>query len=267
MKFRGIVICVEYDDLLQITLPSNIHYFSECCVITSLNDSRTIELCESIPNVKVFRTDAFTRYGAKFNKGLAMEEGLEFFGKSDWMVIWDADCIFPMELTLPELEVGKLYGPNRLIFDDVKKWYRNSPNHNWRIAKPTVDIEFPGFFQLFHADDPVLASTPYWYDPTFIHAGGGDCYFQQLWAPQNKVRLNFNVLHLGPRDVNWFGRTSERVDQGAVGNRVGRLSEMHRLQIFNGWRKGSIGQHFNDRIVEIESDYVWNKSNPKKVPE
>lgn len=205
---RGITICVGYDDLLRITLVRNMRHLTECWVVTAPHDLRTQLLCESIPGVKVFVTDAFYRHGAKFNKGLAMEEGFEAMGREGWIVIWDADTLFPDYMPLPDLKVGVLYSPKRLILEDPSRWH---PMFNWGEASQTTDLVFAGYFQLFNAADPRLVDKP-WYAVDYIHCGGGDFEFQNRWPVVSKQRPAFYVLHLGPRDKNWFGRTTERLD-------------------------------------------------------
>lgn len=260
---RGLVVCVGYDDLLEITLPRNMPHMKECVVVTSPEDTATHELAIDC-GAYVFKTDAFTRYGAKFNKGLAIEEALEWFGRSGWMLIWDADTLFPPQLKLDGIAPQNLYGPNRLILENPKKWF---PEFNWRNAVKTSDREFPGFFQLFHASDPHLINQRPWYDVSFTHAGGCDSYFQNLWPASNKIRLPWNVLHLGPRDRNWFGRTSPRMDDSAIPQVGERLTELNNLHGHNGWnRKRQVTvPEFKDRIIVPGypvSTYKWHNSFP-----
>ncbi len=266
---RGIVICVEYDDLLEMTLASNIRYLEECVVVTSLNDAKTVAVCDRFSNVRVHRTDAFTRHGAKFNKGLAMEEGFSVLGRDGWIVIWDADIVFP-DLGSLEIRVSPdcLYGPSRLILNDPRQ-YRIDPKSSWAAAQPTVDLEFPGFFQLFHASCPVLDGLPFWYDPTFAHAGGGDCYFQSLWSEYHRIRLPFNVLHLGPRDANWYGRTTSRLDGSSVPQSRERSIELMALKNAQGWSRKKIHKKHVDRIAVpgYVSTFKWHNSEPPKNQE
>lgn len=260
MKPRGIVICVNYDDLLSITLPLNLLHLSECCVVTSRKDIRTQELASRFPaKVELLVTDAFTRHGARFNKGLAMEEGLDFFGRHGRMLIWDADTLFPYDMSLEGFVDGNLHGAPRLIMEDAKLW---SPGLDWSKFPKTYDKELPGYFQLFDAADPVLAQRP-WYDPTFRHAGGCDSYFHDLWPKQKWTRLPFNVLHLGPRDVNWFGRASGRIDGLVLTDTERNATDCKRLRVFHGW--DSSGPQPDGHVDRVEipgfkSAYTWNKS-------
>ena len=261
-KPRGIVICVGYDDLLEITLRKNMMHLSECCVVTSLDDERTVMVAESVPGVSVFRTDAFTRHGARFNKGLAMEEGLTFFGREEGpILIWDADIIFPDEMDLEDTHSGILYGASRRIIEDPQSYV---DGFDYSSLKVESESEFAGFFQLFFPDDPNLKASEYWYDPTFSHAGGGDSYFQSLWSISSRIRLPVVCLHLGPRDTNWFGRVSKRVDGSLPDGWTERKLLMLKLRLSQGWSKIKKKIRLRDRVKVpgYKSDFIWGMSNP-----
>jgi len=209
---KGITVCVEYDDLLAITLPLNARHLSEIVVVTAPHDQRTKELVQTVPNARCFVTDAFYRQGAKFNKGAAMEEGLTFLGRTGWIIIHDADTLFPDVMPLNDIQIGNLYTPHRRMLTDPSQW---TPDFDWTTCYRTNEGEFPGYFQLFHAADPVLVERP-WYDVKWIHAGGCDSIFQDRWPIERKIRPNFEVLHLGEDGKNWFGRATKRLDGIAI---------------------------------------------------
>lgn len=245
---RAFVVCVNYCDLLRITLPRNIKHMDECLVITSPEDFETKEFCATIPNVKVFETDAFTRYGAKFNKALAIELALEEYGRHGWMLGWDADTLFPDDMgdyvKVEDLNPTMLYGAPRRILKDPSQW---TPAFDWNTACRTLDRCWPGFFHLFHADDPHIAELP-WYDLTFAHAGGGDGYFESRWPRSEKAKFPFCVLHLGERDANWFGRTTKRADGKEVEGAEERRRVMDEFLASKGWGRKWNGKSFNDRV-------------------
>ncbi len=245
---NSLTVCVGYSDLLAITLPRNARHFDCTLVVTSPEDSRTVALVESLQHssprhIQYFKTDAFTRYGATFNKGLAVEEGFDVLGREGWMCVWDADTLlptYPMRLELRLHNKEFLYSAYRRILHDPKLW---TPVLDWSTvpivyeSRPTT---FPGYFHLFHADAQALKepSEP-WYDVTFSHAGGGDGFFQSRWSKDQKVRLPDPVLHLGPRDTNWFGTTPEAHDQ------------MIRYRISKGWVRGVAAEsvpNFQERV-------------------
>lgn len=223
IPIRGLTVCrthpedkvrqpkkLHYDDLLAITLPRNMRHLIECVVVTSPDDERTKAVCAAIPGVRAFETDAFTRPDSNgvvpfFNKGRAIEEAFDFMGRHGWILVWDADILFPGSLRLDTVVPGYLWGAQRRMLDDPRKW---TPEFNWALAPLGRDLLIPGYFQLFHADDIQIANKRPWYDPTFTHAGGGDAYFSELWPPSLHKRILSTVLHLGRKDTNWFG-TSE----------------------------------------------------------
>lgn len=232
IEIRGITICVGYDDLLKITLPRNMRHMSECLVVTSPDDQRTKDLALSVPGVRVFETDAFTRYGARFNKGLAMEEGFDALGREGWILIWDADILLPEEFPYDRVKPECLHGMRRRFLDDPTKW---TPEYDWKLSRWPADPQWIGYFQLFHAGDPKLAGVRPWYDVTFAHAGGADAYFITHWQSPWRQSLKADVLHLGPKDTNWFGRASARLDDLPNDAARERKDVMDAFIHRNGW--------------------------------
>lgn len=205
---RAILVCVEFSDLLSITLPYNRHHFEDVMVVTHTEDIETIDVA-SKNECRVFETDAFYRNGADFNKWLALEEGLDAFGRRGVMCLMDADVMWPKSVSL-NVEVGKLYTPYRHLFEDVTAGVPEEKD--WpSVFLHKHERDFAGYTQIFHAEDPVLGEPP-WHQTNWRHAGGADTFFQEKWATINKVRPGFNVLHIGPTDSNWCGRTTNLVN-------------------------------------------------------
>ena len=221
IPLRGITTCVGYSDLLRITLPLNLRHFTECVVVTSPDDAATIELCRSFPSVNVHITDAFTRHGARFNKGLGMEEGFDVLGRHGWILIWDADIIMPDQFPYSAIKDDHLHGCRRRLCNDPDDW---SPGVTWGRFRLVRDGGPVGFFQLFNAADPAIKDRRPWYDVSFAHAGGGDAYFLNHWPLFKRTTISMDVLHLGPCDTNWFGTDEE-------GRKI-----MRAFVLRNGWR-------------------------------
>lgn len=221
---RGITIAVGewYARTLEITLVRNLRHLTEVVVVTSPGDDEVKEVAARFPHVRIFETDAFTRHGARFNKGLAMEEGLDALGREGWILIHDADILFSDRLPLDLIKPGTIYGARRRILEDVSTW---TPELSWASLPPVRDGGPVGFFQLFHASDPALVGKSQWYDVSFTHAGGGDAYFMAHWPRGRQVILPTEVLHLGPIDTNWFGTDREGRDI------------MAKFTHDNGWRR------------------------------
>jgi hypothetical protein len=207
-KLRAIMVCVDYGDLLRITLPYNRHHFSAVMIVTTSRDSETIDVAKRY-GAGLYFTEAFYDNRAYFNKWKALEQGLDAFGRFGWLCIMDADVLWPKMIEHPEYECGYLYTPRRRIQNDIL----NSPlpEVGWPLLPLYNECEFAGYTQIFHADDSHL-SVPPWYEQDWRHAGGGDSFFQYRWPVSNKRRPAWQVLHLGAPQRNWCGRVTMRTD-------------------------------------------------------
>lgn len=237
---RAIMVCVDYADLLAITLPYNRHHFEDVMVVTSNGDRATQDVCARL-GVRMFPTSSFYADGATFNKWRALEEGLDAYGRHGWLCIMDADVLWPKNVLIPfrgpgkrEIPgacIGNLYTPIRRMWED---WPQLSPlmganfhkvggfmeeraypiplESEWSKFPIHRNLsEFAGYSQIFHTSDPVLGPAP-WHEVDWKHAGGADSFFQAKWPAERKVRPPFEILHLGPAGMNWYGRATPLVD-------------------------------------------------------
>lgn len=202
---RGITVAVGewYAKTLAICLPRNMRHFEEILVVTTPQDEAVKAVAAGVPGARLFETNDFYAYGARFNKGLCIERAFDVLGRHGHVCILDSDVLLPDALPLSLVKPGRLYGARRRVLEDPSRW---RPDLVWASLPLHKDGSAPiGFFQLFSAEDPALAGKPYWYDPTFSHAGGSDAYFMTHWPRANLCVLPFDVLHLGPVDRHWFG--------------------------------------------------------------
>jgi hypothetical protein len=219
------MVCVDYADLLAITLPYNRHHFSEVVVVTTESDVETRHLAKKYL-CRTFPTDVFYRDGAIFNKWRALEEGLDWMGRHGWLCVMDADVLWPKHARM-QLGQGLLHGPYRRMFPDLT--LPIPPEDEWRRWPVHTNVrEWAGYTQIFHADDPKLGPPP-WHEVDWKHAGGADSFFQQKWPTMLKVRLSWDVLHLGPAGVNWCGRASPLVDGTTP---EGSVEKMEKVRAF-----------------------------------
>ncbi len=228
---RALTICVEFDDLLAITL-RNARHFDDWVIVTAPHDRPTIALVSAHRRARLHVTDAFYRGGATFNKGAALEEGFDLLGRDGWLCSLDADVLLPAALELPALFAGNLYSPHRRQINDPAQW---NPRLDWCLLPLVNDVEFAGYCQLFHAADSALADRP-WF-PSWNHAGGCDSDFQLRWPHDRKHRLPFEVLHLGPHGANWHGRATPRTDgtlPAEAARRAAAQAEMRRRRRTHG---------------------------------
>lgn len=202
---RAVTVCVDYSDYLAITLSINRQYFDEFMIVTTPTDIETLQVAYD-NECETFITNEFYENGAVFNKWIALEHGLDIFGRAGWLCLLDADIVLPpfipLEIDLG-LNVGNLYVPERynsLTYTD-----------DWTDLPYNPDEEFAGYCQMFHASDPVLGKPP-WHETNWKHAGGADSFFANKWPPHNKLRPPFRVLHVGQSGLNWCGRTTPYLD-------------------------------------------------------
>lgn len=233
MGVSAVLTCVDYDDYLALTLPRNARFFERIVVVTVASDEGTRRVVASVPNALRCVTDAFYRRGAVFNKGAALEAGFDFLGRAGWICVLDADTLLPGDADLafacrPE-RIGTLMGCHRLILP-ASAVQPDGIDHSRAVPCPEDGpADIPGFFQLFHADDPRLASRP-WYPTEWEHAGGCDTEFYEKWAPSARMKLEMVVYSLGEPFANWAGRITPRLDGSPIPNAAEREAWSRRIQ-------------------------------------
>lgn len=208
------MVCVDYSDIASITVPYNRHHFKELMIVTSSKDTKTHKLADE-NNCRLFVTDSFYDDGADFNKWKALEQGLDALGRYGWLVIHDADVLWPQQVYMNRyLRKGFIYTPRRYIADPIPVVFPSEDR--WcKFKLHPQDIEWAGYTQIFHSDDPHLGESP-WHQIDWKHCGGADSFFQAKWPQHMKVRPDFRVLHLGPAGTNWCGRVTPDIVDGTV---------------------------------------------------
>ena len=201
---KTVMICVDFADILEQTLPRNRHHFQQLVVMTHPDDHATIAVCQR-NDVECVLTEVFYERGAEFNKFAALEMGLDYVGRAGWILIMDCDIVLPNRI--PDSFVpteGCLYTPRRR---DLRAWQDGIlPDQLWkRYRYVNAREEFAGYYQLFHGSDPVLSQQP-WFGRDWRWAGTADTFFQRRWKANRQIRPPFEVLHLGIPYANWAGR-------------------------------------------------------------
>lgn len=217
VPLRGVVVCVNYLDLLKITLPLNRKHFESILIITDKNCKDEVVKFAGEMECPTAVTNRFYDHGAKFNKWKALEFALSLFGRRGWMCLMDADIVWPDEACFKEPpKIGELWSPLRRMAPieyagEVAK-HGHRTEADWKRFGIHRNVnEWAGYTQIFHADDPALGSPP-WHQQDWSHAGGADSFFQQKWTPENKKRFDWECLHLGEAGVNWMGRVVPHTD-------------------------------------------------------
>jgi hypothetical protein len=210
MNLRCVLVSVDYSDYLAHTLQYNRHHWSEILVITAERDTRTIDIAKQC-DARVFCTNAFWENGAAFNKFKSLEQGLDHFGRHGILVLMDADVLWPKSIPAQwTVRRGELHTPFRRVMTDFKGMIPRE--QDWFLfQRHHFQVQWTGYTQVFHADDPHLGAAP-WHELDWRHAGGGDTVFQKKWPEAMKLRPPFEVMHLGPSECNWGGRSSAFLD-------------------------------------------------------
>lgn len=227
----AVTVCVDYGDILTVTLPVNAPHFRRWMIVTSPDDTETIAFVRrmaSLGNLMLHITDEFTRDGAVFNKGRALNTGLDLLNPEGWFVILDADIVLPECINWPELQIGNLYCPRRRMLRNPRRFTWDMPWHGLPPGPEQTNGEHAGYFQLANATDPVLQAWPR-YPINWRHAGGCDSFYHMKWKHENKKWLDFEVLHLGQDGVNWCGRSTERMDGGLAPEATERRASLDRF--------------------------------------
>jgi len=208
-------VSVNFGDYLNETLKQNASIFDKITVVTSTTDHHTQNVCRQYSNIKTIETDIFFDNKCDFNKGAGLNEGLKHIQDKDWLLIGDADCIYPSNLksTIQELNLDKnnIYGMRRHIVhssNELKDIIEGRVKPNPRLERAMHYT--PGYFQLINlsADHIINRQLEY---PQFPNAARVDRWFAKFnFGPNNRKIIDGSfVIHLGPTMINWSGRKSK----------------------------------------------------------
>jgi len=206
IKIEVVIVCVGFDDVLDITLTYNHGHFDTVIVVTTHADTKTHAVANKHGAVLV-QTDLFGKNGRRFNKGAAINAGFARFQYQGWRMVLDADIMLPdsfrrILFNHTHLDPNCIYGADRIDvigrYDlaDLRAALAQEPQAAWNAFVRPVHFRpvgpryldklhgyVPiGFFQLWHAS--VQKEYP-WSLGTAAH---DDVAFAIQW-PENSRRL------------------------------------------------------------------------------
>ena len=228
-RIEAVVVCYNYSDFLEATLPYNISLVDRLVVVTHPSDKHTARLCDKY-SVDCIKTEVFHDDNDRFNKGRAINLGLQNLRHDGWLMHLDADVVLPHRfhhaLKMAKLDKKKLYGCDRMNTKTWENWEKHKkktiPQHSWRFMVNPQE-EFPvgsrllhleygycpiGYFQLWHSSlrrqYPIVCGS----------AEHSDVLFAVQWPREDRVLLpEFFVYHLESEEVkmgaNWGGRKTK----------------------------------------------------------
>lgn len=206
-------VCVNYSDYLEETLKHNSYIFDQIHIVTTPSDQKTKEVSAKYINTNILETEVFYNNNCAFNKGAGLSFGLQNIKNSGWLLIGDADCIYPSNLKdlIVNLDINCIYGMRReivnspvVLHDILSGKYKPKP----RLEKAMHYT--PGYFQLINTSAEKFINKEIKY-PEFPTAQRVDRWFAKYNFVHNERKIIDNgfVIHLGPTTINWSGRKSE----------------------------------------------------------
>lgn len=229
MKIEAVIVCKDYGDFLEETLPRNLQGLDSAVVVTHPDDKRTQRLCNKL-GVGCVATEVMHHGGDAFNKGRAINLGLAHLRHDGWLLHMDADILLPdrfrNSLSQSSLNHKNIYGADRLNVKNYEAWKRHKSDRRpqWRHGCLVTPQEaFPigcrlvhghygycpiGYFQLWHS------SAKKKYPIAQGSAEHTDVLFAVQWNRENRVLIpEFFVYHLesekADMGVNWKGRKTK----------------------------------------------------------
>lgn len=237
MKIDCVIVCKDYSDFLAETLPANLAHLDDITVVTHPDDKKTQAVCAKY-SVDCVKTEVFGEFGHSFNKGKAINVGLDNITSGDWVLHLDADIVlcqdFRRMLTMAQLDKANIYGCDRInvygfaAWQTLKlqlgrhyqdKWFidpgfchAGAVPDSTRLGARVIHKEYGyvpiGFFQLFHSGVGAR------YNYKRGAAAGTDVMFPCQWPRAKRVLLpEIVVYHLDSEathgiGTNWKGRQS-----------------------------------------------------------
>jgi len=259
-RIDGLVTCVGplYLRYLLQSLPVWMSTLDSVTVVTDVVDTSTIQalapLVATENRLRVVTTGLFHRYEAAFNKGAALNYGLNQLRPTDWALNFDADILPPPDWRehCQALFRECLYGASRYYAQDSSRRYdvqqlRCHPHKGHlkeiRSFKRLIgedkervpDHDLYGYFHLWHAQCSRTQDRPLW-DVHWGSAGHYDLSFLRRWPEDQRRRLPIKLVHRGTPRKNWFGE-----------GREGMMDSM--------WQAG-LGRSFEQRIGMLGPEAV-----------
>lgn len=169
-KFEIVTACVNHAHFLRETLPINKRKVDNVIVVTSPTDFETQKVCKE-NEVECVKTDLFYKYGAPFNRGLALNEAFCRLKYDDWVIHLDSDVILSrgyeniFTADNSNLKKDALYGAKRVEISNREEYLHFLKELSF-FMEPKAIGEYVnlqeqlgcGFFQFFNVQSPTITS-------------------------------------------------------------------------------------------------------------
>jgi hypothetical protein len=214
VEIEAVTTCVGENCLrmLELTSKQNRRFFDNYIVVTAPTDIQTQNFCK-YSGLTCIVTDAFYKYGFKFNKGAAINVGFSNSRYFDYLLHIDSDIFIPDQNFRQVLEKeltdrDYMYGSCRVIVETKRQLdnlIAGKINEDELISYPGICY---GFFQLHNVRSQIVRRGAIY--PEIYEKGESDWRWRNLWGDlANKdteivgslKKLSVNVWHLGLPDI------------------------------------------------------------------
>jgi hypothetical protein len=201
-KLDVIIISVNYNDYLIVTLKHNTKIFENITIVTSPDDFMCQKICEEY-KVNCVVTNSMFENGDKFNKGKALNVGINSLESPGFILTLDADIIVSDEIDTSILNENVLYTSDRWICQSYDKLLQSQQDKtNIGLYTKFEEDKGLGFFHLFHYTKQQS------YPEYSKNAAFDDLLFRDKFTEREKIENQ--IIHLGKAYKNWDGRITER---------------------------------------------------------
>lgn len=266
-KLDVIIVSVDYNDLLILTLQKNRKIFHNITVVTSKTDQKCKEICDKF-GVSCIQTDIMYDNNSTFNKGKAINVGINSIENPDLILLLDADIIVENDINLHDLNDKYLYTSERIILPNYDSYLDYINNGVYNKLERDQGL---GFYQLFSINNnSINRNNPY--PDNSSDASWSDLVFRDKFEFKKNID---RVIHLGDTRKNWSGRVTEGFASEEILNQILEQNEFN-INIYfdkiyclnldrrqDRWKKAS--EQFNrfninvERWSAIDGDSLDNK--------
>lgn len=206
-KLDVVIVSVNYNDYLAVTLSHNSKIFDNITVVTSSQDILCQKMCEKF-GVNYTITDTMYDDNANFNKGKAINEGIRSIEDPDFILLMDADIIVNNKINLDSIDEDYLYSSNRHICKSYNQLqsYINGVKKIEEVSNHESDKGM-GFFQLFNINHNSIDRDKV-YPEISSDAAWDDILFRDKFPKRRTI--DNTIIHLGDPYINWTGRKTSR---------------------------------------------------------
>lgn len=261
-KIDIVIVSVDYNDFLILTLENNLHHIQNITVVTSSKDKECQNLCKKF-GVNCVVTDRMYEKGASFNKGKAINDGIKSIINPDWILLLDADICLPHNFR--DIIENLKSNTNNLILADRKMCYDYTDYLKWKNGQEiNGEIERGkgwGYFQLFNI---AKFNNREPFPENSDDAAQSDISFKNMFVNNKETISGIEVLHLGDPYKNWKGRKTKKFisdsDYKDLISKIIRIEKEESYQKILYLKKENIIKD-NIEIKKSESPYIIHVSS------